>query len=213
MEFKDLVSVLVAIVAVYAIYENNKRADGRDNKAWYRKMVMENSVSFIGKMDLARDRILDTYKAYHDEEGKMSDAELDGQSVENFALAIYELRDSGQMLKLCCSPGTEVVVNDIEKSFNLALGLLSRSRNLSHHATSPGTPKFNEFIKAQEDFMEVEESLPAKKTLLLERIKSDIDHGAPPTAENNRLTRAAREVRIALSKTLPKNQQPATEQP
>ncbi|MET4097736.1 hypothetical protein [Arthrobacter sp. UYCu712] len=213
MEFKDFVSVLVAIVAIYAIYENNKRADRRDNKTWYRKMVMENSVSFLGKMDVARARITDTYEAYYDEEGKVSDAELDERAVDNLTRAIGDLRDSGQMLKLCCSPETEIVVDEVHQVLNSALRLLKKSRNLSHHSTSPGTPKFDEFVEANDAFMRLEELLPEKKKLLLERIKSDLEHGVAPTAEESRLIRSAREARIALSKILPKKQRTAVEQP
>jgi hypothetical protein len=178
VEFLPLVgSLIVAGVAYFAIHANNSRADRRDDKSWYRKLLVENSVAFMGKMDDALAAIADSHEAYVDMENDVSDREWNERAVQKLRLSIGELRSAALLVKMSCSTETATSVDKVVASFEEALDRLSTKFRFSDYATEPGTEQFEEFEKASREYQIYGDQLAAMKPRVLARFKADIAEG------------------------------------
>lgn len=183
MEFLPLIgSVIVAGVAYFAIHANNSRADRRDNKSWYRKLLLENSVAFVGKMDDAQAAIADSHEAYVDMENHVTDREWDERAIQKLRVSIGELRSAALLVKMSCATETATSVDEVVAGFESALDLLSTRSRLSKYATEPDTEGFKAFENVSTEYVALGDRLAAMKPQVLTTFKADLAGGGFPAA-------------------------------
>lgn len=174
---------IVGGVAYLGIVMNNSRADRRDDKSWYRKLLLENSVAYLNKLDDALAAIASSHENKEDLERSLSEKHWDVIDIQILRDSMGELKSAGLLLKMSCSPKTSALVDEVNQKFQDVLVALAESRKLSHHATEAGTPGFDDHVVASDRYIELGDELEKLKPGVMSVFKADIAGGGFPVAE------------------------------